>query len=128
MRRTRSGQDPGGLRQVTTGALMIAAGVLLLLTQQGIIHVVSIWLYWPVALIVVGTAKVVSPRPGRDLPGGVLEVLAGLWFLACNFHWQGFTYRETWPLLLVAIGLSQVLKALGVGRRSVDPEEDQRHA
>lgn len=128
MRGVSRGQDPGGLRQVTAGALMIAAGVVLLLTQQGIIHVESIWLYWPVVLIAAGLAKLVSPRPGRDLPAGALETLTGLWFLACNFHWQGFTYRETWPLLLVAVGLSQVFKALGSRRRASDAREDERHA
>jgi len=128
MRQPRADRDPDGIQHTTAGVLMIAAGVLLLLTQRGIIHVVSIWLYWPVLLIAAGLVKLVSPRPARNLAGGVLEVLAGLWFLACNFHWQGFTYRETWPLLLVAFGLSQVFKALGFGRQPRGAQEDRPHA
>jgi cell wall-active antibiotic response 4TMS protein YvqF len=100
-------------RQTTTGALLIVSGVILFLVQQGMIEVVSIWRYWPVVLITVGLMKLVSPRPGRDLAAGTLEVLAGAWFLACNLHWYGFTYRQTWPLIFVVIGLSQIIKSLG---------------
>ena len=110
-----TGKDGRGFRQVTTGVLLIAAGVLLFMVQQGMIEIKSIWLYWPVALMVVGLMKMVAPRAERDLAGGTLEVVAGSWFLACNLHWFGFTYRQTWPLIFVAIGLSQVIKALGGG-------------
>jgi hypothetical protein len=101
------------LNKTTGGALLIAAGVLLFLVQQGHIAIRAIWLYWPVALIVVGLMKIVTPRPARDIPSGVFEVVIGFWFQACNLHWFGFTYWQTWPFIFVAIGLSQILKALG---------------
>ena len=113
------GEGARRFRQTTTGALLIASGVIVFLVQQGVIEVVSIWRYWPVALITVGLMKLVSPRPGRDLAAGTLEVLAGAWFLACNLHWYGFTYRQTWPLIFVAIGLSQIIKALAARSTSV---------
>jgi hypothetical protein len=104
------------LNKTTGGALLIAAGVLLFLVQQGHVELRAIWLYWPVALIAVGLMKIVTPKPARDLPSGVFELVIGLWFQACNLHWFGFTYWQTWPFIFVAVGLSQILKALG-GRR-----------
>jgi len=120
--------DPVGRKQVTTGLLLVASGTLLLLVQRDVVELESVWRYWPVALIVVGIIKLVAPGQGRDLPNGTLETLAGLWFLACNLNWLGFTYRETWPLVLVAIGLSQAVKALQPGRAAVPPLKEDGHA
>ena len=112
---SRETKDTGGqrLQQTTGGALLIAAGVILFLVQRGTIALKSIWLYWPVVLFVTGLMKIVSPRPARDVPSGVFEIVLGGWFMACNFHWYGFTYWQTWPFIFVAIGLSQIIKALG---------------
>lgn len=112
------GKGGRGYRQVTTGALLIAAGVLLFMVQQDIIEIRSIWRYWPVPWLVLGLMKLVAPPEERDLAGGTFEIALGAWFLACNLHWFGFTYRQTWPLIFVAIGLSQVIKALGGGPRA----------
>lgn len=114
--------------QVTFGLLLVAGGAFLFLVQRDVLEVRAVWLYWPVVLIVIGLVKLVSPRPGREMASGLLELLAGLWFLACNFKWQGITYRETWPLLLVFFGLSEVLKALSRGRPSAAKEQEDGHA
>jgi len=107
-----SRRGPEWLRQMTTGALLIAAGALVFMAQQGMIHVVSIWRYWPVVLIGAGLVKLVSPLPGQERSTGALELVTGAWCLACNLHWFGFTYGATWPFIFVAIGANMVIKAL----------------
>ncbi|MCL4785021.1 MAG: hypothetical protein KJZ70_18495 [Bryobacterales bacterium] len=47
-----------GAPSLWTGFLILIAGVVLLLSQMGIISMSEIWRFWPVALIVVGFAGI----------------------------------------------------------------------
>jgi hypothetical protein len=69
MRQDTAGDGARRLRQTTTGLLLIAAGVMVFMAQQGIIQLVSIWLYWPVVLVATGLVAA-APRPGRDRAWG----------------------------------------------------------
>jgi hypothetical protein len=127
---SRETKDAGAkrLQQTTGGALLIAAGVILFLVQQGTIALQSIWLYWPAFLFVTGLMKLVSPKPARDVSSGVFELIFGGWCMACNLHWFGFTYWQTWPLIFVAIGLSQIFKALGRRASIATEAKENGHA
>lgn len=101
-----------GTRQATTGLLMMAAGVVLLLDQQGIIEIGSIGHWWPLVLVVLGLWKITAPDGERDAAGGAMFMAFGGWLLACNQHWLGLTYANSWPLVFVAMGVKMIVKAL----------------
>ena len=111
----KRGRDDGA-RQATTGLLLMAAGVVLLLDQQGVIEIGSIGHWWPLVLVVLGLWKISAPEGERDAAGGAMLVVFGAWLLACNHHWMGLTYGNSWPLVFVAMGVKMMVKALTPGR------------
>jgi len=105
-----------GLREATTGLLIMAAGVVLLLHQQGVIEIGPIGRWWPLVFVVLGLWKVTGPDGERDAPGGAMFLVFGAWFLACNHRWMGLTFGNSWPLVFVAMGVKIIVKALWPGR------------
>ena len=94
------------------GLIMIAAGILLVLAQLGTVEIGSLGAWWPLLLVLFGIVKATGPRPERDLPEGAMLVLLGGWMLCVVHHWYGLTWRNSWPLIFVALGAKTVLRAL----------------
>ena len=107
-----SGGRGDGARAVTTGLFMIAAGVLLILDQQGVVEIGSVGSWWPLLLVALGLWKATAPRGERDAGEAAMLILLGGWLLGCVHHWLGLTYRNSWPLIFVAIGAKMTLRAL----------------
>ena len=90
------------------GLALIALGVLFQLDQFGIAdfgRLVS--RYWPVIIIAVGAGKLVS----GNLWGGFWIVAVGVWLQLVRLRFQGMTYENSWPLLLVAFGAATIGRA-----------------
>ena len=98
------------LKQLYGGLVVLAVGIIFILHNLEMVHIGSIWRYWPVALIAVGFGKILDPKSERGV--GLVEIFAGLTFLAINFRIFGLTYRNAWPLGIVFVGLSIVVKSL----------------
>jgi len=120
-----------GVRQVTTGLLLMAAGALLLLDQRGLIDVGPIGRWWAAVLVLMGLWKITAPRAERDAGGGAMLIVFGVWILACTHHWMGLTFRNSWPLVFVAIGVKMMVRALlppGPGSRRAAARYRRIHA
>ncbi|HYN63631.1 MAG TPA: DUF5668 domain-containing protein [Candidatus Limnocylindrales bacterium] len=101
-----------GLRQATTGLLLMAAGVVLLLDQQELIEIGSIWRWWPLAPVAMGIWKITAPRETRDLAGGAELIILGAWLMVCTQRWMGLSFVNSWPLIFVGIGVKLIIKSL----------------
>jgi len=101
-----------GLRQATTGLLIMAVGVVLLLDQQGVFEIGSVWRWWPLLPVAMGIWKITAPRETRDAPGGAELIVFGAWLLACTRHWMGLSFVNSWPLVFVGFGVRLIVKAL----------------
>jgi hypothetical protein len=112
---------------VTLGLFMIAAGGLLVLDHLGLVQIGSFSSWWPVLVAAIGLAKILSPVPERDLPEGVMLILMAGWFLSVVHHWMGLTWRNSWPLIFVAVGAKTVLQAL-MPRAPRAAEQEEFHA
>ena len=122
---------------VTAGLIMVTVGVLFLTGQLGLADIGTLWRYWPLGLIAVGITHIVMGRDGDQWGSGVSNVFLGLVFLAINFGWMDLSWRTGWPLILVAIGATMVVRAFyGQRRPAVRPEvrpesgavvEEERH-
>src|SRR5262245_46803645 len=108
---------------VTIGLFMIVAGAVLVLDHLGFVQIRSFGLWWPLLVMVIGLGKIMSRVPERDLPEGVMLILMGAWFLSVVHHWMGLTWRNSWPLIFVAVGAKTVLQALKPRAPRVEEEE-----
>ncbi len=96
------------MKRVVWGIFLIALGAMFLLERFGVIGDPLDGNWWPAIFVVLAINHVIERRIGSALMFASL----GAWFFICELHWQGFTYGNSWPLLLVGIGASIVLKAL----------------
>ena len=103
-------------RQMLWGLVLMAFGVLFLLDRTGRFDIHEIWHYWPAIFLIIGLGHLLFPNRGSDRVDGIIWLGIGAWVMANQNHWWGLNWANSWPLILVAIGLQTVLKALIEGR------------
>jgi predicted membrane protein len=86
------------------GLLVMIAGALLLLGTFGFPVHFDIKDYWPVLLMVVGLAKIIQPRRGRQIFWGFVLVILGILFQLRILDYIYFHFHDLWPVLLIIIG------------------------
>ncbi len=100
----------GGL---TVGLVLIALGLLFLLREFEVITgSIFIHGWWALLVAGVGLAKLVGSRQAKDLGGGVTLTLIGAWLYLAHTGNLGFTYGNSWPLILVAVGAGMVTRTI----------------
>ena len=99
--------------QLVFGLVFIVAGVLFTLDNLGLADAERYWRWWPIAVILVGLAKLWQAHTGVGNPiAGVFFLLVGSWF---QLHTLGLINRDLWnfwPLLLVFIGAMIVFQGI----------------
>jgi uncharacterized membrane protein YhdT len=111
------------------GVLALVAGVLLLAGNLGFAPAAAHLRYWPVALLVIGAAKLIQAASLAGTIGGMAWLVIGAWLLANSVGvlrvtlWQAAAIY--WPVLLVVLGLSIVRQTIG-RRRDDDRLVDRR--
>ena len=95
-------------KKAVWGIFLIALGVLFLLERSGMWGFAGIGAWWPLILVVIGITHLSERRVGSALT----MILLGAWFLAVTSGWMGLTYGNSWSLVLVAVGVGIVVKAL----------------
>ena len=104
----RSNEATGSL---VSGIVLIVIGLLFLADRFGAIHfgdVVSTW--WPLIVVTVGVTRLFN---GHDRIWGALWLIAvGSWLQMVELRLFGATYRNSWPLLLIALGAGMITRAL----------------
>ena len=112
----RGSHHPGS-HGIFFGAIVIAAGCLLLLDNLGIVRFHDFWQYWPVLLVAYGVSRVVDSRCLSGYVWGGMIALIGAFLLLDTLDIIVFNFNVVWPLLLIAFGLSAVFR--GVERKSI---------
>jgi hypothetical protein len=107
-------------RQILWGVFLMALGGLFLLDRTGAVEMPSIWRFWPLVLLVAGASRLFARRPGS----AATFLLMGVAFLAAEFRWMGLSYSTFWPLLLVAVGVGIVIKAISAEEACREREEE----
>jgi hypothetical protein len=99
----------------TFGALIVAAGVVLLLDQQGLINADRVFsFFWPVVFIVGGSLMLADCRGkgGRGVSGFVF-VTIGVILLLESLGIAHIRFDTFWPLIVIAVGLLMIWRAIG---------------
>ena len=94
-----------GAGRVIFGLLLLSMGVLFFLDEANIVESEPFWRYWPVAIIIFGVVKMVTPG-GRAF--GLFATLVGTGFLLDTLDVWEFDWSLIFPALLVFAG-SQLL-------------------
>lgn len=102
--------------QLVIGLAIIAAGILFLLGNLGYDYVHVVLRYWPVVLILIGASKLLRARHVAGAIGAGLWMVAGTWLLLTHLQLVSLGFWDAldtyWPLLLVAAGLSIVMRSI----------------
>ena len=96
---------PSDPARVTIGLLIVTLGVALLLDRAGVIDAFGRSTFWPFVIIGVGLVKLAN-RPDHGPPQGGWWVFFGVLLLLNDM--RVLRFRDSWPLFLVAIGISIV--------------------
>jgi hypothetical protein len=99
----------------TLGAFIVAAGVVLLLDQQGLINADRVFSYfWPVVFIAGGSVMLIDcrGRGGRGIWGFVL-VTVGVVLILENLGVAHIRFDAVWPLIIIGVGLLMIWRAIG---------------
>lgn len=111
--------------QLVIGLVVLALGAAILLDNLG--HPIGRYAlqYWPAVLIVIGVSKILQARNMPGAIGGGIFIFAGAWLLGTRLglidqsFWR--VLRTYWPLILVAVGVSTIWRA--VTRQGRDERE-----
>jgi hypothetical protein len=107
---TRKAKDPR--EGVLFGVILVIAGVVFLLDRMDVIYIGRIWQWWPLVLVGMGLFKMVLWHSAETVSSGLNFVMFGLWFLVSVHSWFGLHWGNSWPLALVAVGISMVARAV----------------
>lgn len=106
MNATRGRRDLFG---VAWGLFFIGLGLVFLIGQMDGLPTELIRRAWPLWPALFGAAMLVGARTAKRVADGVFMIgLAGYLFVS-NEELLGLDWRNSWPLVLVAVGLSQVV-------------------
>jgi predicted membrane protein len=106
--------SPG--KNLATGLIFVAIGVIFLLGNMGYLDVREVFAFWPIILIVFGVVRIVESREDYGQTAGIFWVVVGLLFLLGSFGVIRMAFQELWPILLIGVGALMLWRAALVRR------------
>jgi hypothetical protein len=106
------------VRRVVTGGALILLGIGYLLRGQGLISTNDLWLIAPVLVALSGVARLVAAPGWGSVVRAGLRLAIAAYLVVVIEHVGGWTLAATWPVLLIAVGIAQVARAV-CGRRLI---------
>jgi hypothetical protein len=107
----RGGDKAGG---VMIGVTLMLLGATLTLDRAGFIDGVRYTAFWGLLVMTIGIVKLSQVNPDGRRHGAWWLLVGVLMLLNETRAWR---FKESWPLLIVAVGVSMVWKEIA-GRRS----------
>lgn len=101
-----------GRKRILWGLVLVASGVVLLVRQYTDLEWTTLWHFWPLYLLVSGLIDVLSATRWKHIAEGLCQIVAGAWIFACIEHLWGFTFSNSWPVLLIGFGATIALGGL----------------
>jgi hypothetical protein len=97
---------------VLFGLALITFGVAYLLDNMEIIDVGPFWRFWPLLVVALGLGKIFNAQTNHERGDGVWWLFIGLWLFVSIVHVFGLGFSDTWPMLIIAWGISLLWKSL----------------
>jgi hypothetical protein len=93
------------------GLFLLIAGVALMLDKFDIFNAGEIWHYWPIIIIAVGLGKLLDARETWEYRKAFTTLFFGSWLFISELHLYGLGYHNSWPILLIGMGISILWKS-----------------
>jgi predicted membrane protein len=90
---------------LTWGALLVVAGVALLLDHMGIAPFDRVYRFWPLLLVLFGVMNVTTQN-NRGF--GVVLIVVGVVFQLNTLGLVRLTFHDFWPLIIIAVGVLMI--------------------
>jgi hypothetical protein len=97
--------------QLGVGIFLLVAGIALMLDKFNIISDVHVWHYWPLIIIAVGLGKLLDAKIAWEYRKAFSTLFIGSWLLISELHIFGLSYHNSWPILLIGIGVGMLWKS-----------------
>lgn len=123
-RSSRRGQITGRL---VFGLLVLTLGALWTLDNLGFIDSDRIVRWWPALIVMLGLAKFAGLMGRRQIVAGSVFSIVGLVLLGNEFDMLHFRVWHLWPVLLIVMGSSLVMRSLR-GPVAAPSDSDDRNA
>src|SRR5438309_2125949 len=75
--------------------------------------------YWPMFIILFGVSKLTERR---SIWAGLWLIAVGAWLQIAHLHLFGLTFRTSWPIMLILLGIGITLRT--VIETIAEPEEE----
>ncbi len=102
MSRTKNGQ-------LIAGLAIAGLGVLLALQSVLDFRFYNFSPLWPLVVIAFGVIRLVSTDERRKRAGALVLTAVGCWLLINSLEIYGLDWGESWPILLILIGLAKII-------------------
>jgi hypothetical protein len=96
--------------QTILGIAILLMGVFFLLDNTSVLDIGPFWKYWPIILIIAGAGKMIEADDKKGVIDGAWLAFIGTWLFISFNHIFGLSFRTSWPLLIVAWGVSILWK------------------
>lgn len=103
--------------QLIAGLIIAGLGVALALERFSGLALHGLFHLWPLIVIGLGIARLAGAETAKQRSSGLLLVFLGGWFMINTLRLFGLDWGESWPLLLILLGISKLILPEN-GRRS----------
>jgi hypothetical protein len=93
------------------GIFLLIVGIALLLDNFDILNARPIWHFWPVIFIAMGLGRLLDAEYAWEFRKAFWLLFLGAWFFVSEFRLFGLNYHNSWPILLIGIGIGIVWKS-----------------
>ena len=90
------------------GILLLVVGLVLMMQNFDLVYIGSIWSYWMLGLVIIGIVKMATAANKKQFGEGIWWIFLGVWLYVSIQHVYGLGFGDTWPALIIAVGVSIV--------------------
>jgi hypothetical protein len=108
-------------RQLMWGLLLVGAGLAIFLDQFDIVELDGLWRFSPL-LVIIGINRMIGYPSPRDISSGLWTTFLGVWVFAVFEGLSGLTFRNSWPIVIIAAGAKLILEPF-IARRFASNKE-----
>jgi hypothetical protein len=109
--------------ELTWGIILIVAGGIWLLNNIGVVSLHRFWSHWPLLIVLYGVIRLFQSSNWDQRGHALWVVFIGAWLYVSIQRFWGLGFSESWPLLLVAGGISILCKTFVIQQRMQSEKE-----
>ena len=100
------------VRRTAWGATLILLGIGYLLRNAGLVTNADLWLIAPAMVALSGLVRLVVVPGLASVASAALRFAVAAYLVVVIEHVGGWTFADTWPVLLIAAGVGMVARSL----------------